>query len=143
MEGTIRTFDSSIRDNIFSEMRNIAEKTAEMAGASVDVYLPNGQSYPVTYNDKDLTTRVLPSLKKIVGEEGIVRSGRSTGAEDFSFFSQEIPGFYFFLGVNKPDADPLTTSGNHSPFFYIDDGALPVGVRALSHLTIEYLNGEI
>ncbi len=143
MEGTIRTFDSSIRDTIFSEMRNIAEKTAEMAGASVEVYLPNGQSYPVTYNDEDLTTRVLPSLKKIVGEEGIVRSGRSTGAEDFSFFSQEVPGFYFFLGVNKPDADPFKTAGNHSPFFYIDDSALPVGVKALSHLTIEYLNGEI
>ena len=143
MEGTIRTFDSSIRDTIFSEMRNIAEKTAEMAGASVEVYLPNGQSYPVTYNDEDLTTRVLPSLKKIVGEEGIVRSGRSTGAEDFSFFSQEVPGFYFFLGVNKPDADPYNTAGNHSPFFYIDDSALPVGVKALSHLTIEYLNGEI
>ena len=114
-----------------------------MAGASVDVYLPNGQSYPVTYNDEDLTTRVLPSLKKIVGEEGIVRSGRSTGAEDFSFFSQEVPGLYFFLGVNKPDADPYKTAGNHSPFFYIDDSALPVGVKALSHLTIEYLNGEI
>ena len=143
MEGTIRTFDPSIRDTIFLEMRNIAEKTAEMAGASVEVYLPNGQSYPVTYNDEDLTTRVLPSLKKIVGEEGIVRSGRSTGAEDFSFFSQEVPGFYFFLGVNKPDADPFKTAGNHSPFFYIDDSALPVGVKALSHLTIEYLNGEI
>ena len=143
MEGTIRTFDSNIRDTIFSEMRTIAEKTAEMAGASVDVYLPNGQSYPVTYNDEDLTTRVLPSLKKIVGEEGIIRSGRSTGAEDFSFFSQEVPGFYFFLGVNKPDADPYQTAGNHSPFFYIDDSALPVGVKALSHLTIEYLNGEI
>ena len=143
MEGTIRTFDPSIRDTIFLEMRNIAEKTAEMAGASVEVYLPNGQSYPVTYNDEDLTTRVLPSLKKIVGEEGIVRSGRSTGAEDFSFFSQEVPGFYFFLGVNKPDADPYKTAGNHSPFFYIDDSALPVGVKALSHLTIEYLNGEI
>ena len=143
MEGTIRTFDSTIRDNIFSEMRNIAEKTAEMAGASVEVYLPNGQSYPVTYNDEDLTQRVLPSLKKIVGEEGVYRSDRSTGAEDFSFFSQEVPGFYFFLGVNKPDADPYKTPGNHSPFFYIDDTALPVGLKALSHLTIEYLNGEI
>ena len=143
MEGTIRTFDSGIRDKIFSEMRNISESTAKMAGASVEIFLPNGQNYPVTYNDEDLTKRVLPSLKKIVGEDLLYRSERTTGAEDFSFFSQEVPGFYFFLGVNKPDADPLTTSGNHSPFFYIDDGALPVGVKALSHLTIEYLNGEI
>ena len=143
MEGTIRTFDSGIRDKIFFEMRNIAESTAKMAGATVEVFLPYGQSYPVTYNDEDLTKRVLPSLRKIVGEEMVYRSERTTGAEDFSFFSQEVPGFYFFLGVNKPDADPLTTPGNHSPFFYVDDGALPVGVKALSHLTIEYLNGEI
>ncbi|MAP84816.1 MAG: N-acyl-L-amino acid amidohydrolase [Candidatus Marinimicrobia bacterium] len=143
MEGTIRTFDSAIRDKIFFEMRNIAESTAKMAGASVEVFLPNGQSYPVTYNDEDLTKRVLPSLRQIVGEEMIYRSERTTGAEDFSFFSQKVPGFYFFLGVNKLDADPLTTPGNHSPFFYVDDGALPVGVKALSHLTIEYLNGEI
>ena len=143
MEGTIRTFDSAIRDKIFFEMRNIAESTAKMAGASVEVFLPNGQSYPVTYNDEDLTKRVLPTLRQIVGEEMIYRSERTTGAEDFSFFSQKVPGFYFFLGVNKLDADPLTTPGNHSPFFYVDDGALPVGVKALSHLTIEYLNGEI
>ena len=143
MEGTIRTFDSGIRDKIFFEMRNIAESTAKMAGATVEVFLPYGQSYPVTYNDEDLTKRVLPSLRKIVGEEMVYRSERTTGAEDFSFFSQEVPGFYFFLGVNKLDADPLTTPGNHSPFFYVDDGALPVGVKALSHLTIEYLNGEI
>ena len=143
MEGTIRTFDSAIRDKIFFEMRNIAESTAKMAGASVEVFLPNGQSYPVTYNDEDLTKRVLPSLRQIVGEEMIYRSERTTGAEDFSFFSQKVPGFYFFLGVNKLDADPLTTPGNHSPFFYVDDGALSVGVKALSHLTIEYLNGEI
>lgn len=143
MEGTIRTYDSEIRDQIFKEMTKIAQNTAAMAGASVEVYLPNGQNYPVTFNDEDLTKRVLPSLTRIVGQDMIFRSERATGAEDFSFFSQQVPGFYFFLGVNKPDADPYTTAGNHSPFFYIDDSALPVGLKALSHLTIEYLNGEI
>jgi len=111
--------------------------------SAVEIFLPNGQNYPVTYNDEDLTKRALPSLKRMIGEDMVLRSERTTGAEDFSFFSQEVPGFYFFLGVNKPDVDPLTTPGNHSPFFYVDDGALPVGVKALSHLTIEYLNGEI
>ena len=143
MEGTIRTFDPSIRDKIFLEMKNIAQSTASMAGATVEVFLPNGQHYPVTSNDEDLTKRVLPTLKRIVGDEMVYRSDRTTGAEDFSFFSQEVPGFYFFLGVNKPDADPFTTPGNHSPFFYVDDNALPVGVKALTYLTIEYLNGEI
>jgi len=141
MEGTIRTFDPAIREQILIEMRKIAETTAAMAGASVEVLLPNGDNYPVTVNDPDLTQRVLPTLRDIVGKDMVYRSGRSMGAEDFSFFAQQVPGFYFYLGVNKVGADLASTAGNHSPFFIIDDGALPVGVKALTHLTIDYLNG--
>jgi len=143
MEGTIRTFDPSIREKIFFEMKTIAESTANMAGATAEVFLPHGQNYPVTYNDENLTERVLPTLQKIVGKEMVYRSDRTTGAEDFSFFSQQVPGFFFFLGVNKPNADPSTTPGNHSPYFFVDDKALPVGVKGLVHLTVEYLNGDI
>ena len=141
MEGTIRTFDPAIREQIFIEMRKIAETTAAMAGATVEVLLPNGDNYPVTVNDPDLTQRVLPTLRDIVGKDMVYRSGRSMGAEDFSFFAQQVPGFYFYLGVNKIGADLSSTAGNHSPLFIIDDGALPVGVKALTHMTIDYLNG--
>ena len=141
MEGTIRTFDPAIREQIFIELRKIAETTAAMAGATVEVLLPNGDNYPVTVNDPDLTQRVLPTLRDIVGKDMVYRSGRSMGAEDFSFFAQQVPGFYFYLGVNKIGADLSSTAGNHSPLFIIDDGALPVGVKALTHLTIDYLNG--
>ena len=143
MEGTIRTFDPIIREKIFSEIRNIAEGTAALAGASVEISLPNGESYPVTLNDIDLTARSLPTLEKIVGKDMIFRADRSTGAEDFSFFSQEIPGFFFFLGVNEPGVDYKKVPGNHSPYFYVDDGALPVGFKALTKLTIDYLYGDI
>ena len=141
MEGTIRTFDPAIREQIFIELRKIAETTAAMAGATVEVLLPNGDNYPVTVNDPDLTQRVLPTLRDIVGKDMVYRSGRSMGAEDFSFFAQQVPGFYFYLGVNKIGADLSSTAGNHSPLFIIDDGALPVGVKALTHMTIDYLNG--
>ena len=141
MEGTIRTFDPAIREQIFIELRKIAETTAAMAGATVEVLLPNGDNYPVTVNDPDLTQRVLPTLRDIVGKDMVYRSGRSMGAEDFSFFAQQVPGFYFYLGVNKIGADLSSTAGNHSPLFIIDDGALPVGVKALTHLTIDYLSG--
>ena len=141
MEGTIRTFDPAIREQILIEMRKIAETTAAMAGATVEVLLPNGDNYPVTVNDPDLTQRVLPTLRDIVGKDMVYRSGRSMGAEDFSFFAQQVPGFYFYLGVNKIGADLSSTAGNHSPLFIIDDGALPVGVKALTHMTIDYLNG--
>lgn len=143
MEGTIRTFDPAIREKIFVEMRTIAETTAAMAGATVEVLLPNGDNYPVTFNNADLTQRVLPTLRNVVGKDMVIRSGRSMGAEDFSFFAQQVPGFYFYLGVNKIGADLSSTAGNHSPLFTIDDSALPVGVKALTHLTIDYLNGAL
>ena len=125
------------------EILKIATGTAEMAGASVEVIIPNGESYPVTLNDEGLTSRSLPTLAAIVGKDMISRAERSTGAEDFSFFSQEVPGFFFFLGVNKPGADHSKVPGNHSPYFYVDDGALPIGIKSLVHLTVEYLNGDI
>ena len=71
-----------------------------------------------------------------------------TGAEDFSYFSQEIPGLYFWLGVNKPgvglDAanfgDSSEAAGNHSPYFFVDDSALDEGVKAMTYLALDYAN---
>ncbi|SVA67697.1 uncharacterized protein METZ01_LOCUS120551 [marine metagenome] len=143
MEGTIRTFDPVIRDEIIKEMNIIAKGTAAIAGATAEVIVPNGENYPVTFNDLELTKKVLPILENIVGDDLLYRTERSTGAEDFSFFSEKIPGFYFFLGVNEPGVDPSNTAGNHSPYFLIDDPALETGVKSLSHLTLNYLFGEI
>ena len=90
--------------------------------------------YPVTRNDEALTQRMLPTLRRVVGVDN-VRLGPLTGtAEDFSFFQQEVPGMFFFLGVT-----PVAI--NHSPLFYADESALPVGVRVMTNLALDYLFG--
>ncbi len=62
-------------------------------------------------------------------------------SEDFSYYEERVPGFYFFLGVTPPDQDWRTAAANHSPKFFADERALPIGVRALAHLAVDYLTG--
>jgi amidohydrolase len=133
--GTIRTFDAEMREQIHAEIRRIAEKTAEAAGARATVTIEPG--YPVTANDAALVERMLPTLERIA--PGRVREiPKITGAEDFSFFAEKVPGVFLFLGVTPADR-VATADSNHSPRFYVDEGALPTGARALAHLAVDYL----
>jgi amidohydrolase len=97
-----------------------------------------GLGYPVTRNDPALTEQMLPTLRRVAGADAKVAPVTGT-AEDFSIFAQRAPGLFLFLGVAPRDRDPATIAQNHSPLFFADESALPVGVRALSHLTADYL----
>jgi amidohydrolase len=134
--GTLRTFDPGVRRQIHERVTRTATSIAESAGASAEVDIELG--VPVTANDPGLTARMLPTLERVAGD-GLVESPRITGAEDFSFFQERIPGLFFFLGV-APD-DPSLVYPNHSPRFYADERALPIGVRAMTALTLDYLSG--
>ena len=137
--GTIRAFDEGERTKIRQRVRDIAVKYAEASGATAKVEF--GLGYPVTKNDPALTERMVPTLKRVAGEAQ-VRVGALTGtAEDFSYFQQDVPGLFFFLGVTPPSQDVSKAALNHSPLFFADETALPVGVRALTHLTLDYLFG--
>jgi amidohydrolase len=82
-----------------------------------------------------------PTLRRVArdGKAGVIPP--ITGAEDFSFFQQRIPGLFFFLGVVPDGVDPATVPKNHSPHFFADEKALPIGVRALTQLTLDYMAG--
>ncbi len=137
--GTIRAFDEGERKKIQQRVRDIAVKYAEASGATAKVEF--GLGYPVTRNDPTLTERMVPTLKRVAGAAQ-VRVGALTGtAEDFSYFQQDVPGLFFFLGVTPPSQDASKAALNHSPLFFADETALPVGVRALTHLAIDYLFG--
>jgi amidohydrolase len=143
MEGTVRTYDPKMREKIIMEMTTLAKSTAEMNGGSAEVIIPNGSNYPVTINDPNLTARVLPILKNVVAsKEYLVRTDRSTGAEDFSYYAQEVPGFFFFLGVTEQGKDWTKVAGNHSPYFEVSDASLDTGVKAFVHLTSGFLFEE-
>ncbi len=135
MEGTIRILEPSIRDDLLARVERTVTSIAESAGASAEVVI--SPYAPVTYNDPELTRWIAPTLARMAPEAAVVIPP-ITPSEDFSYFQERIPGVYFFLGVSPPD-EP-TPAPNHSPFFYVDEGALPIGVRVLSTVTMDYLS---
>jgi len=139
MVGTVRTFDESLRDDVHRRIRLTAENIAEASGARAEVVID--KPYGVTVNDPKLTARMLPTLERVASAENIVLRDRVMGAEDFSFFAQRVPGLFIFLGGSPKGTDLTKVAYNHSPRFYVDESALLLGVRALTHLTLDYMNG--
>jgi len=135
MMGTIRTFDPELRKEIYNDILKIAEGVETATGATVRVEFDVGGFYPVTYNNIPLGERMKQSLIEATNGN-FAEITRRTGAEDFSYFSQEIPGLYIFLGVNDPGK--LEQAGNHSPYFTVNDDALDEGLKSLIYMTIDY-----
>lgn len=139
MLGTIRTFSKSDEDLIFERIRQIVTKTAEAAGATAEVKLPYSSYNPVTFNDVALTEAMLPSLQKTAGKENVNLVPAVTGAEDFSFYQEKVPGLYFFVGGMKKGQDPDTVGPHHTPQFLIEDSAFLTGMNALCNLVFDYI----
>ena len=139
MVGTIRTFDPGQRDAILASLKRLVENTAAASGATATFELPPG-GYPVLVNNPELTQAMLPTLKSVAGDGLLVMLPLITASEDFAFFAQKVPSLYINIGVTPPDADPTTAPTNHSPKFYLDETGLPIGVRAMAQLAVDYLN---
>ena len=137
MIGTIRTLDTEMQKQIHQKVRHVATKTAESMGATAEVEIQKG--YPVTYNDPELTKAMVPSLKQLAGKEKVILSDAITGAEDFSFFQKEVPGFYFFTGGMPKGMDPADAAPHHTPDFYIEEEGMKLGVESLVTLTYDYM----
>ena len=139
MVGTIRTFDPGMRQQIFTDLRNVAQHTAAAHGANAEVEFAS-DSNPATVNDPALTTRMLPSLQAVVGDANVYEPSLQMGAEDFSLYALEVPSVFFFVGSTSPGIDPATAPSNHSPLFLLDESALDVGFRALLQMSLDYLH---
>jgi amidohydrolase len=137
LEGTIRTFDAATRNDIHTRIRRTASNIAEAAGATADIVIDQG--YGVTRNDPTLYRQMAPTLEIVAGDR-FIEATQTTTAEDFSYFANEVPGLFLFLGV-APE-DPTLIHPNHSPRFYADERALPVGVEALTSMTLDYMVSE-
>jgi amidohydrolase len=138
--GTIRTFDDGMRQKIFADLKNVAEHVSLANGATAEARVPDRDGNPVTYNDPTLTARMLPSLKAVVGDANVVEPPLQMGAEDFSFYANEVPSMFFFVGATAPGIDPVTAPSNHSPKFALDESSLDIGLRALLQVTLDYLH---
>jgi amidohydrolase len=141
MLGTVRTLSADDEKKVIKRINEIATLTAQAAGATAVVDLPYGIHYPVTFNDVELTNRMLPSLQKTAGQENVKIIPPITGSEDFSFFSEKVPGLFFSLGGMPKGQDPAKAGPHHTPQFIIDDSGLKLGVNALCNLVFDYGNG--
>lgn len=139
MLGTVRTLSDSDEKLIFKRIRQIATKTAEANGAKAIVELPYSSHYPVTFNNIELTEKMLPTLKKSAGESNVILVPAETGAEDFSFFANEVPGLYFYIGGLPKGQDPKTSASHHTPDFFIDESGFITGINAMVNLVVDYM----
>ncbi len=135
--GTIRTLDVEMQEIIHDKIRKTAKSIAESSGANAEVTID--RYAPVTFNDLELTRKMIPSIYAAAGEDNVHVVPAVTGAEDFSFFADKIPSLYFFTGGQDPDAAPDAVYPHHTPDFYIDERGLITGVKAMTYLAVDYL----
>ncbi len=138
MFGTVRAFSNADKELIYQRIKEIATHTAEAARATATVEIPYSDYNPVTFNNEKLTAEMLPSLQKAAGKDNVLLVPAITGAEDFSYFAEKVPGLYFFIGGLPKGKDPKTAGPHHTPQFIIDDAAFKTGVKALCNLVVDY-----
>jgi amidohydrolase len=140
MMGTVRNLSKEDEAMFIDRIKTIVTKTAEAAGATAEVKIPFSVHYPVTYNDPALTAQMLPTLQAVAGVNNTLLKPAVTGAEDFSFYQEKVPGLFINLGGMPKGQDPLKAPSHHTPNFFIDESGFTLGVKALTNLTLDYMN---
>ncbi|MBI3139964.1 MAG: amidohydrolase [Sphingobacteriales bacterium] len=140
MEGTIRTLDSKMQEEVHEKIKWTAEKIAEASGAKAEVTIDTKTL--VTYNTPELVRKMLPSLEKAAGPENVKERNWVTGAEDFSYYGTKAPAFFFYLGGMPKGKDPSTAPPHHTADFYVDDSGMKTGILAFCQLVIDYMQAD-
>ncbi len=135
LEGTVRTYNPDVRDAVERRMREILEGVTHAGGGTFELDYQRGT--PATINDPTLSLRMIPSVQAVLGQVNVVELEPTMGGEDFAIFANEVPGFFFRLGMVKPGTE---SGGHHTPTFSADDAAVPVGMRVMSTLLLDYLD---
>lgn len=139
MVGTIRTLNKAAQEHIYESLPRKVKAIAESMGAEAELTLPLDYSYPITYNDPELTQAMLPTMQRTAGAENTLLSKPVTGAEDFSFFQEQVPGLYVWVGGKPLDVSEKDSPAHHTPEFYVDDEGMKLGVKLLTNFTLDYM----
>jgi amidohydrolase len=137
MSGTIRTFDVEMQKAIKEKIVTTATNIAESSGASAKVTFE--EKTPVTYNDPEISEKMVVALNRAAGESNVVRIPPDSGGEDFAYFQQKVPGFFFFVGVCPPNIEPSKAPSHHTPDFMMDESGMITGLKGLINITLEYM----
>ena len=139
MVGTIRTLNHAAREHVYEAMARKVKGIADSMGATAELTLPLDYNYPITFNDPALTAKMLPTVERTAGKENTILAKPVTGAEDFSFYQEQVPGLFMWLGGKPLDVPVAESPAHHTPEFYVDDSGMKLGVRVLSNLTLDYM----
>nr|WP_136252726.1 amidohydrolase [Ningiella ruwaisensis] len=142
MVGTIRTLNEAAREHMYEAIPRKVKGIAESMRAEAEVILPLDYNYPITFNDHDLMDQMLPTLVRTAGAENVINSKPVTGAEDFSFFQQEVPGVYLWVGGKPLDVPEEESPAHHTPEFFVDDSGMKLGVKLLTNMTLDYMYSQ-
>ena len=137
MLGTIRTLDNGMKATVLKRLEEIVHNVAK--SNNIESKITYLVSYPITFNDPSLYEEILPTLERVNGKKNVHLMKAITGAEDFSYFQEKVPGTYFFIGGQKPGVDLSTVAPHHTPDFYVDDSAISTGIRSMVGLTLDYI----
>lgn len=138
MLGTIRTLDDAMRRDIHLRIERTAVSIAGSVGGAAEVEITRG--YPVTFNDPDLTARMVPTLRRAAGQDRLAEISPVLGGEDFAFYQQKVQGLFFYVGVRPKGISAAEAAPNHSPKFFVDESGLGLGLRALAGLAVDFLH---
>jgi metal-dependent amidase/aminoacylase/carboxypeptidase family protein len=139
MVGTIRTLNKAAREHMYEAIPRKVKGIADSMRAEATVTLPLDYNYPITFNDHALMDKMLPTLVRTAGKENVINSKAVTGAEDFSFFQEEVPGVYLWIGGKPLDVAEVDSPAHHTPEFFVDDSGMNLGVKLLTNLTLDYM----
>jgi len=136
LTGTIRTLDTKVRKDVLERMKRTVESIAAASGATAEIRF-EGKTL-VTYNDPSLVHNMLPALQAAAGKENVTESSWYTYAEDFSYYQEKAPCFFFYIGGMPRGADPAKAPPHHTAEFYIDESGFDVGVKAFCEIVLNY-----
>ncbi len=138
MDGTIRTLDSKMQQDVHQRIKQTVINIAEAGGAIAEVSIDTKTL--VTYNTPELVKQMIPSLQSAAGIANVTEREWVTGAEDFSYYGTKAPSFFFYLGGMPKGNDPKNAPPHHTAGFFVDDAGMKTGIKAFCHLVIDYMN---
>jgi amidohydrolase len=127
-----------MQKEIHERIKTVATKIAEASGATADVTIETKTL--VTYNDPELVKRTLSSLQKAAGNDNVREREWVTGAEDFSYYGEKAPAFFFNIGGMPKGNDPKKAPPHHTADFFVDESGMKTGIKAFCDLVIDYMN---
>lgn len=136
MGGTVRTYDAAFRDGVIEQMHRILKGITSAHGATYE--MEYRKTYPSIRNDPKVVDATLPVFRRIVGEQNVIELIPGMGGEDFSFFAQESPGFFFRLGVANEAKGMI--HGAHTPLYDCDEESIKTGVAVMAAAVCDFLD---